>query len=96
MELRNRHNCHAVYRINRAFTGGLHQRSFGMKTDVALSGKLTTTYPSVSAEGLEEASCGIVQIKPGPSPNKYFQEEARFLLPAILEIEEQADFGEVG
>ena len=40
MELRNRQNRHAVYRINRRIYWGLHQRSFGMKTDADYLEKL--------------------------------------------------------
>lgn len=60
MELRNRQNRHAVYRINRRIYRGLHQRSFGMKTDADYLEKLMTTYPSVPAEDWKKYLC-IVQ-----------------------------------
>ena len=76
MELRNRQNRHAVYRINRRIYRGLHQRSFGMKTDADYLEKLMTTYPSVPAEDWKKYLC-IVQ-KAFFSEEEISQEEARF------------------
>ena len=76
MELRNRQNRHAVYRINRRIYRGLHQRSFGMKTDADYLEKLMTTYPSVPAEDWKKYLC-IVQ-KAVFSEEEISQEEARF------------------
>lgn len=76
MELRNRQNRHAVYRINRRIYRGLHQRSFGMKTDADYLEKLMTTYPSVPAEDWKKYLC-IVQ-KAVFSEEGISQEEARF------------------
>ena len=76
MELCNRQNRHAVYRINRRIYRGLHQRSFGMKTDADYLEKLMTTYPSVPAEDWKKYLC-IVQ-KAVFSEEEISQEEARF------------------
>ena len=76
MELRNRQNRHAVYRINRRIYRGLHQRSFGMKTDADYLEKLMKTYPSVPAEDWKKYLC-IVQ-KAVFSEEEISQEEARF------------------
>ena len=72
----NRQNRHAVYWINRRIYRGLHQRSFGMKTDADYLEKLMTTYPSVPAEDWKKYLC-IVQ-KAVFSEEEISQEEARF------------------
>ena len=95
MELRNRQNRHAVYRINRRIYRGLHQRSFGMKTDADYLEKLMTTYPSVPAEDWKKYLC-IVQ-KSGLFPEEeIFTGRSTVLLSAVSEVQKPADFGKVG
>lgn len=65
MELRNRQNRHAVYRINRRIYRGLHQRSFGMKTDADYLEKLMTTYPSVPAR-IGRSICALCRKRSFP------------------------------